>query len=158
VPYLLGEGQAMQYQVRPVSKQRTPIPGDPSDNYLREAMQATLRDGAARFEFLVQVQTDPVSMPIEDASVIWPARQSPWVRVATLTLPRQRFDSPEQLRFAHNLSYNPWHSIAEHRPLGNQNRARRGLYQRLSQLRQEMNAVPHIEPDGNESFPGFDGD
>ena len=51
----------------------------------------------------------------------------------------------------------PTGSVAEHRPLGNQNRARKGLYYRLSQLRQEMNAVTHIEPDGSETFPGFEG-
>src|ERR1700758_4446812 len=41
VPYLLGEGQAMQYSVWPKSKKRTPIPRvplRPPDDYLRDAM------------------------------------------------------------------------------------------------------------------------
>ena len=153
VPYAFGRGQAIKYQVRPASRRRTPVPAHPGDNYLREAMAATLAKREARFDFLVQLQTNAVTMPIENASVIWPEKESPWVPVARLTLPPQRFDSPEQLAFAHNLSYNPWHSMAEHRPLGNQNRARRGLYSRLARLRQEMNLVRHIEPDGSESFP-----
>jgi hypothetical protein len=74
------------------------------------------------------------------------------VAVATLRLPCQRLDSPAQLAFAHNLSFNPWHTLAAHRPLGNQNRARRRLYQTLSTLRQAMNETPHREPTGDEVF------
>ena len=92
-------------------------------------------------------------MPIEDASVVWPEKLSPFVTVARLRLPAQEFDSVEQLAFADNLSFNPWHSLAAHRPLGNQNRARKALYRELSRLRQAMNGVPHVEPTGDEVFP-----
>jgi hypothetical protein len=50
------------------------------------------------------------------------------------------------------LAINPWHSLPAHRPLGNQNRGRLKIYQALSQLRQQMNATPHVEPDGSEVF------
>jgi hypothetical protein len=56
------------------------------------------------------------------------------------------------MAFAKQLSYNPWHTIAEHRPLGNQSRARRRMYLALSELRHSMNAVPHYEPTGDEVF------
>ena len=82
---------------------------------------------------------------------------SPYVPVAELRLARQRFDEPAQLAFADNLSYNPWHSLEAHRPLGNQNRARRRMYQELSRLRQSMNQAPHIEPTGAERFTGVRG-
>jgi hypothetical protein len=117
-------------------------------------MAATLRQQAVEFDFLVQIQTDPHRMPVEHAGVRWPERLSRPVAVATLRLPRQTFDSPAQLAFAHNLSFNPWHCVAAHRPLGNQNRARRRLYQELSRLRQSMNATPHREPTGDEVFDG----
>jgi hypothetical protein len=74
------------------------------------------------------------------------------VTVAKLRLPAQRFDYDAQLAFADNLSYNPWHSLPEHRPLGNQNRARRTMYWELSRLRQAMNAAAHVEPTGDEVF------
>lgn len=154
VPFLLGQGQAVEYSLRPQSSPRTRIPVRASDNYLREAMGRTLAAGPWSFDFMVQVQTDPHRMPIEDATVKWPEKLSPYVPVAELRLPRQRFDSPAQLAFADNLSYNPWHSLEAHRPLGNQNRARRRMYQELSRLRQSMNAAPHIEPTGAERFPG----
>jgi hypothetical protein len=105
------------------------------------------------FDFMVQVQTDPNRMPIEDASVVWPEKLSPLVTVARLRLPAQEFNSVEQLGFADNLSFNPWHSLADHRPLGNQNRARKAIYRELSILRQTMNGVPHVEPTGDEVFP-----
>ena len=155
VPYLLGAGRAMQYSFRPHVAVRTRIPRlplRPSDNYLRENMASTLSQHEAVFDFLVQLQTDAGRMPIENASVRWPEKLSPPVAVATLRLPRQTFDLPAQLAFAHRLALNPWHCVPEHRPLGNQNRARRRVYQELSRFRQLMNATPHIEPTGDEAF------
>jgi hypothetical protein len=155
VPYLLGKGQAMQYSVWPKSKKRSRIPRlpfRPPDDYLRNAMVAALTAGDVEFDFRLQLQTDPFLMPIENNAVLWPEKLSPRVSVATLRLPRQQFDSPAQMEFAKKLSYNPWHTIAEHQPLGNQSRARRRMYETLSKLRHDMNAVPHYEPDGDEVF------
>lgn len=152
VPYLLGPDQAMRYQLQPVSSQRTPIPKWPGANYLRDAMQATLAQHGVEFDFRVQLQTDAHRMPVENASVMWPERLSPPITVARLRLPAQHFDTPEQHAFARSLSFQPWHAIAEHRPLGSQNRARRRIYDELSRLRQSMNGDPRLEPDGSEQF------
>lgn len=155
VPYLLGEGQAMQYSVWPKSKKRTPIPRlpfRPPDDYLRNAMVASLNSGDVEFDVRLQLQTDPHLMPLENNGVLWPERLSPRISVATLRLPRQTFNSVEQMAFARRLSYNPWHCVPEHRPLGNQSRARRRMYYELSKLRHTMNAVPHYEPTGDEVF------
>ena len=152
VPFLLGEGQAVQYSLEPRSRARSRIPAHPSENYLREAMVRTLAAADWSFDFMVQVQTDPHRMPIEDATVKWPERLSPYVPVARLRLPAQRFDSDAQLAFADVLRYNPWHSLPAHRPLGNSNRARRRMYAELATLRQAMNRVEHVEPTGAETF------
>jgi len=155
VPYLLGEGQAMQYSIWPKSKRRTPVPRlplRPPDDYLRDAMVAALAKGDVEFDIRLQRQTDPHLMPLENNAVLWPEELSPRVSAATLRLPRQVFNTPAQLDFARRLSYNPWHCIAEHRPLGNQNRARRRMYDTLSKLRHSMNAVPLYEPTGDEVF------
>ncbi len=155
VPYLLGEGQAMQYSMWPKKNTRTPIPRlplRPPDDYLRDAMVATLAREDVEFDIRLQLQTDPHLMPIENNAVLWPEKLSPRVSVATLRIPKQKFNSPAQMEFAKRLSYNPWHTIAEHRPLGNQSRARRRMYLELSKLRHTMNAVPHYEPNGDETF------
>ena len=152
VPYLLGEGQAMKYSVSPTSGLKTKIPWNPPDDWLRQSMAQTLSQRGAEFDFSIQLQTNHKRMPIEDASIEWPERLSPFVTVAKITIPKQEFTSPGQTKFARELSYNPWHCIAEHRPLGNQNRARYLIYSELSRLRQSMNGEPHIEPNGTEQF------
>lgn len=157
VPYLLGEGQAMQYSFRTRLETRTRVPRlplRPPDNYLRDAMVATLAEQDVEFDILLQLQTDPFRMPLENNAVLWPTKLSPRVPAAVLRIPTQKFDSPEQLAFARVLSFNPWHCVPEHRPLGNQSRARKRMYSELSRLRQQMNDVEHYEPTGDEEFPG----
>ncbi|MGD9511574.1 MAG: hypothetical protein AB7X49_23835, partial [Geminicoccaceae bacterium] len=85
-----------------------------------------------------------------NASVRWPERLSPFVPVATVHIPRQEIDTPAHVEFTRRLSMNPWHCIPEHRPLGNQSRARLRMYKILSDLRQRRNGTPHLEPTGNE--------
>ena len=155
VPYLLGEGQAMQYSVWPKTERRTRIPRlpfRPPDDYLRDAMVAALNSGDVELDIRLQLQRDSHLMPLENNAVLWPEKLSPRISAATLRIPRQKFDSAAQLDFAKKLSYNPWHCIAEHRPLGNQNRARRRMYWALATLRHNMNATPHYEPTGDEVF------
>jgi hypothetical protein len=143
------------FSVWPKTTRRTPIPRlpfRPPDDYLRNAMVKSLSEGDVELDFRVQLQTDPHLMPIEHAGVLWPERLSPRVSVATLRLPKQVFNSPAQIAFARRLTYNPWHAIPDHRPLGNQSRARRRMYYELARLRQSMNQVEHYEPTGDEVF------
>ncbi len=154
VPFLLGEGQAVEYSLKPRDRATSRIPSLPAENYLRDAMAMALAAGSRTFDFMVQVQTDSHLMPIEDATVKWPERLSPYIPVARLHLPAQRFTSDEQLAFADVLRYNPWHSLPDHKPLGNSNRARKTMYDELATLRQAMNDVRHVEPTGDERFPG----
>jgi len=155
-PYLLGEGQAMMYSFRPKTKVDTKVPGLPfgkvSFNYLRENMIKTLNKKDVEFDLLIQVQTDPFLMPIENASVRWPEKLSPFIPAATVYIPKQKFDSEAQFAFAKRLKMNPWHCLPEHRPLGNQNRARLRMYYELSKFRQDMNETTHLEPTGGEVF------
>jgi hypothetical protein len=156
VPYLLGEGQAMQYSFAPKSTVDKKIPGVPfrkvPDNYLRDNMIKTLSKKNVEFDLLVQVQTDPHRMPIENAAVRWPETLSPFIPAATIHIPQQKFDYQAQFDFTRQLSINPWHCLHVHRPLGNQSRARRRMYLELSKFRQKMNKITHLEPTGNEVF------
>jgi hypothetical protein len=159
VPYLLGPGRAMQYSMRPrdLTRSRIPdLPRRPPDHYLRDNLAATLAERDVLFDLLIQPQTDAHAMPIENAAVRWPQRLSPYVPVAEIRIPKQRFDSPAQLRFAATLSFTPWHCIPEHRPLGNQNRARRRMYWELSRLRFAKNRLAPVEPTGDERFDEID--
>ena len=156
VPYLLGEGQAMMYSFVPKTTVDTKIPGlpfgTPPLNYLRENMIKTLDRKDVEFDLMIQLQTDPHLMSIENAAVRWPEKLSPFIPAATVHIPRQEFDIDAQFDFAKRLKMNPWHCLPEHRPLGNQSRARLRMYQELSKFRQEMNQTTHLEPTGDEVF------
>ncbi len=107
VPYLLGEGQAMQYSVWPKSTRKTPIPRlpfRPPGDYLRDAMVATLANEDVELDIRLQLQTDSFLMPLENNGVLWPEKLSPRRSVATLRIPRQTFNSPAQMDFARKLS------------------------------------------------------
>ena len=121
-PYLYGPGRAVKYSARPCEARKSEMPEEPGENFLRETMAASLSSGEACFNFMVQFQTDPYDMPIEDAREEWDEEVSPFRKVATVRIPSQEFESPEQMEFCENLSFTPWHSLSEHRPLGGVNR------------------------------------
>jgi hypothetical protein len=155
VPYLIGPGQAMQFSFWPktaVPRKIPRLPLRPPDNYLRDNMVLTLDDMDVEFEMRVQLQTDPFLMPIENNAVLWPERLSPRLPVATLKVPRQKFDDAKHFNLTRNLKFNPWHCLPEHRPLGNQSRARKRMYDELAMFRQKMNAEKHIEPTPEKPF------
>lgn len=148
-PYKLGNS-AVKYSTKPQSEQSDSIPTSPTFDYLEEIMAKQLTDEDAYFDFMIQVQTDPVKMPVEDATIIWDEGLSPFQKVATIRIPSQVFNTPEQIEFAENLSFTPWHSLPEHRPLGNTNRVRRQVYEAVSKVRHQRNNQPRREPTGDE--------
>ena len=99
VPFRLGEtgSQVVKYSITPCSDYTTTKVVEAGENQLRAAIKAHLKQGDARFHFGVQKQTDPETMPIEDASVIWDEGASPFQTVATITIQSQDVDSPESL-------------------------------------------------------------
>jgi hypothetical protein len=144
-PYLLGT-QAVKYSAIPVVEVPDTIPANPSADYLREAMVAQLAKGDAYFDFAVQLQTNADTMPIEDPGVAWSEAASPFQKVARIRILQQDFDSEQQREFGENLSFTPWHSLPEHRPLGGVNRARKVVYSAISIFRHEKNHAPRVEP------------
>ena len=88
------------------------------------------------FDFCVQFQTDARTMPIEDASVEWTERDSPFVRVAEVRILRQSIDAAGREQVCERTSFNPWHSLTAHRPLGGMNRVRRAIYDAMQQFRE----------------------
>lgn len=136
-PYLFGPGRAVKYIMTPSSPRRSPRPSALTATYLRDAMRTRLTEADASFDFMVQLQTDSRRMPIEDASVEWRTSDSPHVPVASIRIPRQAIDDPASEARCEQLAFNPWHCLAEHRPLGNMNRARREIYAAMASFRAE---------------------
>jgi hypothetical protein len=143
-PYQLG-ASAIKFSANPTGSQPE-LSISKTENYLHTAMVEQLKTQDASFDFLVQRQTDPAKMPIDDATVEWSEKESPFQKVATIKIPRQVFDSSEQETFGENLSFNPWHSLPEHAPLGSVNQARKTIYQSLSEQRHQFRKVAVQEP------------
>ncbi|WP_394754858.1 hypothetical protein [Crenothrix sp.] len=140
VPFRLGESgnQVVKYSLIPCSEYKTKQAVDAGENQLRAAIKAHLQQGSACFHFAVQLQTDPDTMPIEDAAVIWDEAVSPFIPVATITIENQDFDNPESLAIGERSRFNPWQCLAAHAPLGRMNAVRREVYAHAAALRNKM--------------------
>jgi hypothetical protein len=117
-----------------------------ADEVVRPALAAELQARPYAFDIQIQLSTDLERMPVEDTTVEWPEKLSPYVTVATLRIPQQDILSADNLEKMDALSFNPWRVTAEHAPLGNIMRARKEVYRHASILRHKLNQQPHIEP------------
>jgi hypothetical protein len=131
--YQFGANNAVKFTAIPSPQNAHRHQPSPSANYLREAMVEHLRDQEATFDFCIQLQTDPEQMPIEDPSIEW---KSAFQKVATIKIPAQPFDDPEQMQTCERLVYTPWHCLPDHRPLGGLNRSRKAAYEATAKMRQ----------------------
>lgn len=148
VPYKLGSG-SMKFKVAPCasSPAAEPLPDRPSVNFLRQRLVATLRTRDACFDFMLQPNRQPEINQIENANLVWDETKSPYIKVATIRIPRQdQIDSAAQLNFCENLSFSPWHTDPATRPVGQINRIRRLIYPAVSGYRHDSNQVPQLEP------------
>ena len=87
-----------------------------------------LKRGPLHWDVQLQYYTNETLTPIEDASVNW---QTPYSTVARLMLPKQDTASPEGWALAQEVEgtvIDPWQALAEHRPLGDVQRARKVVY------------------------------
>lgn len=149
-PYRFGgENTAVKYYVRPSSQNILEFTDKNDFDYLRKNMVATLKSHDIYFDFCIQFQTDADTMPIENTLVAW---NSPYIKVATIKIPSQEFDTPQQNEAGDNLNYNIWHTLPEHRPLGGFNRCRRAIYEEMYKLRHTENSIDPAEPVATPDF------
>jgi hypothetical protein len=134
-PYQFGGNRVVKYAVRPTSKRTSKKPDTLSDTYLTDNLRAHLEQEEATFDFLIQFHVDDRRTPIEDASIEWQVRDSPYHRVGLIRIPRQRFDTAERARQGEQVAFNPWHCLAAHTPIGGMNRARREIYRAMADFR-----------------------
>jgi len=136
-PYRLGKpDQAVKYSVIPTTKKISKPTDKNNSHFLRKVMQQNLESTTVTFDFMIQVQEDADKMPIENTCVEW---KSEFIKVATISIAPQNFDTPERNSFGENLSYSPWHCLKEHQPLGGVNRARHAAYMEIAKFRLENN-------------------
>jgi hypothetical protein len=156
--YRLGVEPGKKMAIKFTAKPRLP-PGEKAFQWrtflspgfsLRQEASKVLAKGEARFDFYIQRFVDDRRTPVEDTGTNWEESVARPEHVAEIVIPAQDLLSAERYRFCENLSFNPWHSLPEHKPLGAVNRARKRIYVEISKHRHRLNQAPMIEPTGAE--------
>jgi hypothetical protein len=113
------------------------------EDYVRQRVEERAANESLRWEVQAQFFTG-AETPIENPTVDWP---SSYVRIGELaTLPSAPSAEGQALyAFVDQLSFDPWHALVAHRPLGELMRARKKAYFVSTKAR---HASP--EPDGQE--------
>ena len=128
---------AVKYSARPCAA-TAPAGSFTGDNFMRADVKAALAQGSICFEFYAQRQRDSVAQSIEDGTSEWDESAAVPVRIARIEIPRTALDTTASNATearCNELSFNPWNSAPEHRPLGNMNRSRRFAYEASKQMR-----------------------
>ena len=131
---------AVKFTVQPAGETKPATNRPQTDDFLREELTDRLRTGDLMFDFVVQFYVNEQLTPIEDSSIPWTAEQ---VTVARLRIPKCDLLDPRAQVLSESvnrLSFSPWHTTEDHRPLGNVMRARKVAYQMSSGFR-------HSEPE-----------
>jgi len=105
---------------------------------LATELAARLARGPVTYDFQGQFYVDDEKTPIESSTKEWLEADAPFVTVAHLTLPKQDVGSAEARALAERietLSFDPWHALEAHRPLGAMMRARNAAYRLSTQGR-----------------------
>lgn len=151
VPVLYGPYMA-KLSIRPANQALKALMGkhvntNDVPDALRQAVNAFFLTNAGQWELSVQLCRNLDTMPIEDASVVWPEKESPYLRVATIDIqPQQAWDDNTTPMIEDKLAFSPWNGITTHRPIGSVMRARKLTYQHSSTFRRKINGCPLHEP------------
>jgi hypothetical protein len=139
---------ALPIQCGPYAARFRFAPKTPADALLASARDAFADDLAARvnegpLEYVMALQffVDETRTPIEDASVDWPEDIAPYVDVARLVIAKQDVSSERGKKLretTEHLSFDPWHALLAHKPLGGMMRARKGAYLPSTQGRKAL--------------------
>jgi Catalase len=146
-PFRLGTN-VIRYSAKPQGASVADVPIPDSDNYLREALKNTLsiEKQDNYFDFLIQLQPDNNPKWVDDPTLAWDEVISPYIKVATIKIPTQEFDTQSRKQLDESLSFTPWHTLPEHEPLGSINAPRLKLYQTIARNRRQYNQQPISEP------------
>jgi hypothetical protein len=104
-----------------------------------------LQAHAFAFDLQVQLCTDLTAMPVNDVTVEWPEKLSPFVTVGRVQLPRQDISGLENVEKGDALAFNQWRVTSDHRPLGEIMDVRR-IYAASAKVRRSLNHQPQREP------------
>ncbi len=137
----------IKYSAKPCEIVDPPGISRKDPNFLREGMKKVLKTSDACFQFMVQVRDPAERMPIQDTTVRWSEKKSPFVPIARLHIPKQEFDSAAQNEMCEDMSFTPWHAVEGLEPIGYINELRREVYLHTAAFRRVRNDANLDEPD-----------
>lgn len=145
-PSSFGNDRVMKISAEPCGGEKPQKPfldaSKASENYLHEALASTMSkkenvciDVKIQVLSIDQVKADREKSDvsgdiIEDATREWNKEEFPFIKVAKITLatPQTVDLSDATQQDCKSQAFNPWHSLAEHKPLGGINRLRKPVY------------------------------
>lgn len=157
-PFKLGD-EVIKYSAIPCTAQvHYRKPGDTSyylEQRLQERLDPTNNHSNIGLYLQVQFRNDPPRQPIENTLVAWDGNVTGWHRVAKIEIYPQAFSSTAQQEFCERLTFNPYHGLKVHEPLGSLNHARRDVMQAMQNVRLKANGLKRSGPHkltGGETF------
>jgi hypothetical protein len=159
-PFRLGpdDTQIVKYSAFPCAQQTQYGMPDRTPYYLQSRLENLLdpaNNNHLCLDLQVQIRSDPAREPIENTLVAWDDEISPWHKVATIDIYPQIFARSAQQEFCERLTFNPWHGLKVHMPVGGINRARRDVMHAMQDVRLKANGLTRFGPHeltGNENF------
>jgi len=142
VPSHFGSTHA-KYKVSPCQRLTTePVPPPSEANYLQPRLERQLKEQGACFKLQVQLRQD--GMPLDKATEPWLEGVSVPQTVATILIYPQ--DIKLNAQACERMSFNPWHSLKEHKPAGSIQEARGIVYKHMADKRRRNIQAPIGEP------------
>jgi hypothetical protein len=111
------------------------------------ALASELDKQSYDFDLQVQLCADLDRMPVNELTVDWPEKLSPFVTVGRIHIPRQEVSGVggENYERTDALAFNQWRVTAEHAPLGEIMQVRK-IYTTSARVRRALNHQPQAEP------------
>ena len=161
VPYQLGPAHITKYSVQASSSARIePARDTTSDDFLSTTLESSLEQGVTLDFFLHVLRTSGdqplLRRAVEDGMLDWNRIGATKVKVATLEIGRQPEGVAARRQRAEAWSFSPWNALAEHRPLGSLNRARRVAYRDSAAARGATSTPEPRIPQNPEQSPDRD--
>ncbi len=158
-PFGLGDDRhIIKYSAYPADQQTQYSKPGKTPYYLQQRLESLLDPaggGHLRLNLQIQRLNDPATEPVENTLIAWREKTSPWQKVATIDIYPQSFASSAQQEFCERLTFNPWHGLKAHIPVGGINRARRDVMHAMQDVRLKANGVTRFGPHevtGEETF------
>lgn len=113
---------------------------------IRPLILDEIREHDYQFEVQIQLCRNLKKQPIEELTTEWKESETPFVTVATLTIPCQDIADDGHFEIMENLSFTPFRCLEENRPIGHLQQSRLKAYQVASKTRHHLNGVKRTEP------------